>query len=506
MSFGRPYRLMRTASFGLALLYAVLFAMSAIVLGLVVYWAVQSSMDRQLTARIDAEIELLRGELQSEGAGELVREVEERVNFFDAFEYALDDANGKRLAGNLPLASTPVGLGWSDVAIPNPQSANDAHRFRVESVLLDNGFRLAVGDDLGPQEDIRRAFLDTLGWALLAFVLLTLAGGFVLSSVFLRRVDAIAHTVEAIIDGDLHSRVPLRGTNDNFDRLSAGLNRMLDRIQLLMDSLSQVSNDIAHALRTPLGRLRQKLEAARATYHPNSGGIETIDAALAEADDILDTFSALLRIAQIESGSRTAGFREIDLSQLIETVTEAYSVAAEDQGKRITTKIASSVRCRGDPDLIAEMLANLLDNAIRYTVPGARIEVSLANCRSQIAISVADDGPGIPEIEREHIFRRFYRLETNGGIPGHGLGLALVAAVAELHKMEISVTDNMPGLRMTMTFDPILVDARTLDGTPSSSDITAAGFPDSDFGRSQPKYKTRTGPSALDLGVTILRD
>jgi signal transduction histidine kinase len=147
------------------------------------------------------------------------------------------------------------------------------------------------------------------------------------------------------------------------------------------------------------------------------------------------------------------------------------------------------------------MLANLLDNAIRHTVSGARIEVSLANCRSQIAISVADDGPGIPEIERERIFRRFYRLEPSVGIPGNGLGLALVAAVAELHKMEISVSDNVPGLRMTMTFDPILVDARTIDGRQSSSDITAAGFPDSDLGRSQRKYKTRTGPSALDLGV-----
>ncbi len=506
MSFAPPYRLMRTASFGLALLYAVLFAISAIVLGLVVYWAVQGSVDRQLNARIDAEIELLEGELRSEGAGELVREVQERVSFFDAFEYALDDTNGKRLAGNLPLASAPAGLGWSDIAIPDPQSANDSHHFRVDSVLLDNGFRLAVGDDLGPEEDIRRAFLGTLGWALLAFMLLTLAGGFVLSSLFLRRVDAIAHTVEAIIDGDLNSRVPLRGTNDNFDRLSASLNRMLDRIQRLMESLSQVSNDIAHALRTPLGRLRQKLETARAASPLNSAGTETVDAALAEADNILDTFSALLRIAQIESGSRIAGFREIDLSQLLETVTEAYSAAAEDQGKTVTAKIAPSVKCWGDRDLIAEMLANLLDNAIRHTLPGAHIEVSLAN-RSQIAISVADDGPGVPEIERESIFRRFYRLEPSIGTPGSGLGLALVAAVAELHKMQIRVGDNVPGLRMTMTFDPILVDARPLDRKPSSLAITAGGTPKIvTLEALNGNIEVDSAPSGRDLRVTILGD
>ena len=456
MSFDRLFRLIRTASFGLALLYAVLFATSAVILGFIVYWTVQASMDQQLAARIDAEILLLQGELK-EGPNELVREVRERVAFFDTLEYALADADGKELAGNLPMPAT---LGWSDVSLPNKRPGEGPNSLRVETVALDNGFRLAVGDDLGPKEDIRRAFLHALGWALLAFLILTLAGGVLLSIVFLRRVDAVVHTVEAIIEGDLNSRVPLRGTQDNFDRLSSSLNRMLDRIQLLMESLSQVSNDIAHALRTPLGRLRQKLEEARASSRANAKGARMIDAALIETDNILETFSALLRIAQIESGTRTAGFRELDLSKLFETVAEAYSAAAEDQGKTLTTNIAPSLRCWGDRDLLSEMLANIIDNAIRHTPSGSQIEVSLAKRGSQIVASVADNGPGVPEGERASILRRFYRSESSVSTPGIGLGLPLVVAVAELHGMRLTVGDNAPGLSVTIAFEPIFSDPR----------------------------------------------
>ena len=345
MSFGLPHRLMRNASFGLALLIQTLLAASAVIVGFIVYWTVQTSVDRQMTARIDAEIEILKGELRSGGSAELTRDVETRINYFGALEYFLADADGKRLAGN--LTNLPTADGWSDIAVPEGQHGNDPKYFRIKTVHLDNGFRLVVGDDLGPKEDIRRAFLGALDWALLAFLVLTLTAGALLSSAFLSRVDAVDRTAEAIINGDLGSRVVLRGTNDNFDRLSATLNRMLDQIQLLMESLGQVSNDIAHALRTPLGRLRQKLETAQVTSGANSKCATIIDAALVETDNILDTFSALLRIAQIESGTRTAGFREIDLSKLFETVSEAFSAAAEDDGKTLTAKIAPIAQALG---------------------------------------------------------------------------------------------------------------------------------------------------------------
>lgn len=450
MLFARLPRIVRTVSFGLAILYALLFAASASILGIVVYWTVQTSLDRQMATRINAEIEYLRQELDTEGLGELITEVRERTNYFHALAYRVLDAEGNTLVGNLPAVQVPAG--WTDVTVP-PDGKSRGRQFRVHSVDLHGGVRLLVGDDLTPLHEIRTAFLEALGWVLLVFLLLSLIGGLLLSRAFLRRVDAITHTAEAIIAGDLKSRVPYRGTNDNFDRLAHTLNRMLDRIQVLMESLSQVSNDIAHALRTPLGRLRHRLEKARASAEPNSECESAIDAAVVETENILDTFSALLRIAQLEAATRSAGFREVDLSKLFETVTDAYAAAAEDQGKAITASIAPSVKAWGDKDLLTEMLANLLDNAITHTPKGAHIEVSLVNGGSRVIASVTDNGDGVPPGEQEHIFRRFYRLERSIQTPGNGLGLSLVAAVAELHGMELRAQDNGPGLRMTMSFE-----------------------------------------------------
>jgi signal transduction histidine kinase len=454
MSFARLPRIVRTASFGLAILYAALLAASVVILGAIVYWTVQTSLERQMTSRIDAEIDLFQEEFKSEGLQALIREVRERTAYFPALDYLVLDARGNRLAGN--LSRMPKSLGWTDIETEAEAQAltRDVERqFHVRSVMLGDGVRLAVGDDLGPVEQIQEAFLEALGSVLLAFLLLSLTGGLFLSRSFLRQVDAITQTAEAIIDGNLDRRIPLRGTDDNFDRLSSTLNRMLDRIKLLMESLSQVSNDIAHALRTPLGRLRQKLEMARADIEPSPKSEAAIDAAIAEADTILDTFSALLRIAQIEAGTRQAGFRQIDLSTLFETVAEAYSAAAEDQGKELIAEIEPALAGWGDRDLLTEMLANLLDNAIRHTPKGTRIEVSLAHSGSKLVASVADNGPGIPAEELECVFRRFYRLERSITTPGNGLGLSLVAAVAELHGMELRAENNAPGLRMTMTFE-----------------------------------------------------
>jgi signal transduction histidine kinase len=450
MSFALLPRIIRTAGFGLAIVYALLFATSGLIVGIVVYWTVAASLERQMAARIDAEVELLQQEYRSEGLQELVDEVSERTTYFHALEYLVLDADSRRLVGNLP--EIPVGVGWSDVSIPPDAKVNSGRQFRVRSVVLADGVRLAVGDELGPIEDIQSAFLEALGWALLAFLILSVSGGLLISRQFLQRVDAFTRTAEAVIGGELGSRVPLRGTRDNFDRLAHTLNRMLDRIQELMESLSQVSNDIAHALRTPLSRLRQKLERARASVGANSESERAIDAAAAETETILDTFSALLRIAQIEAGTRTAGFRQFDLSEIFQTVTEAYATAAEDQGKAIIAQITPSIRSWGDKDLLTEMLANLLDNAITHTPAGAQIEVSLVNGGSLAVGSVADDGPGIPLADRGRIFRRFYRLERSMRTPGSGLGLSMVAAVADLHGVRLSVDDNRPGLRMTMTF------------------------------------------------------
>src|SRR5262245_57357447 len=444
MSFARILRTLRSTSFGLGVLYAGLFAASAIILGSIVYWTVETSLDREITTNIEAEADLLQNEFKSEGFEELARTVRNRGKFIPALDYLLLDKDGNRVAGELPYMPSASGLTEMKVPRSGPNST-----FRVLTVPLDGGIRLAVGDDLGALIEIRHAFLKALGWALLAFVILSCIGGLLLSRAFMRRVNVITRTAEAIISGELASRIPVSDTDDTFDRLSNNLNRMLDRIQALMESLVQVSNNIAHSLRTPLGNLRHALEDVRGRTPKDQA---TIDAATAEVDTILETFSALLRIAQIEAGVRQSGFREIDLTELFGKVTDAFSDIAEDQGKTLVAQIEPSVRTWGDRELLAEMVANLLDNALRHTQAGARIEVRLQTEDSRVVAVVADDGPGIPEEEKDRIFDRYYRLQRSIDTPGSGLGLSLVAAVAELHKMELTVGTNSPGLRMTMTF------------------------------------------------------
>jgi signal transduction histidine kinase len=461
MRLGSLPRIVRAADFRLPVIYALLFAVSAAILGTTFYWTVLSSLERQMTTRIEAEIAILKEELRSEGASELVEEVERR-NRVLAFEYLLLDQQGNRIGGNLPGIAT---LGWGDIrttsGVPGGQQARS---FRVDTVLLDNGMRLSVGEDLQFTEDLRRAWLEACGLGFITFLVLSLVGGVLLSHGFLKRVDVIRRTAEAIVSGDLGSRIPLHGTDDNFDLLSGILNKMLDRIEALMESMIQVSNDIAHALRTPLTRLRQRLEAARSEAEGNPACESAIDAARIETERILETFSALLRIAQIEGGSRQSGFSEVDLSELFARVTDAFSDLGEDQGKTLVAQIEPSMHTWGDRELLTEMVANVVDNAIRHTPAGARIEVSLASAHSQIVGSVSDNGFGIPQVERDRIFQRFYRLESSAKIHGTGLGLALVAAVAGLHEIQLSVEDSAPGLCIKMRFRSIAQRAPGLKG------------------------------------------
>jgi signal transduction histidine kinase len=275
-----------------------------------------------------------------------------------------------------------------------------------------------------------------------------LVGGWLVSSRFLSRIDEITKAADGIIGGDMGRRIPIRGTNDDFDRLAATLNRMLDRIAGLLENLRQVSNDIAHDLKTPLTHLRNRLVAAKSNSHDKEAAI---DAAIGDTEEILETFSALLRIAQIESGTRRSGFREVDLSWLFETVAEDFRPVAEEEGKSLVPVIQPGLTTTGDKDLLVQMLANLLENAIRHTPAGTQIELSLARMASGFVASVADNGPGVPADERERIFRRFYRLEKSRTTQGSGLGLSLVAAIADLHGIAVAAWDNAPGLSVSMT-------------------------------------------------------
>jgi signal transduction histidine kinase len=270
--------------------------------------------------------------------------------------------------------------------------------------------------------------------------------------VLLRRVDAVNRTARAIMDGDLSQRIPVVGPRDELGGLAEGLNRMLARIEELMESLRHVSSDIAHDLRTPLGRMRQRLETCRMKTRSKAEYEAAIEAAIEDADGILKTFEAMLRIAQIEAGARRARFSPVNLSEVADNVAEAFGAVAEDEGKRLVATVEAGVAVTGDRELLTQMLANLTENALRHTPAGTRVDLCLERVNGEIRLTVSDTGPGIPPEERERVFRRFYQLDESRSTPGSGLGLSLVAAVAKLHNTTVLLEDNNPGLRVSVTF------------------------------------------------------
>jgi signal transduction histidine kinase len=296
------------------------------------------------------------------------------------------------------------------------------------------------------------AILDTFAWMMAIAILLAVAAGIFTSQRFLSRIDAINVTSSAIMDGRLKERIPIKGTSDEMDRLSANLNKLFDSNQKLLESLKQVTTNIAHDLRSPLSRMRQGLESVRLSGGSKRAYEAAIDAGIEEADKLLATFSGLLRIAQIESGSRKAGFRSLDLSDIVERVAGAYKAVAEDQCKRLHAVIEPQVHITGDRDLLVQMFANVVENAIRHTPPKTEIVLKLVSDGTGATAEVADSGPGIPASERDKVFERLYRLDASRSTPGSGLGLSLVAAVGALHDIEIRLAENDPGLRVILRF------------------------------------------------------
>ena len=445
-------RLVSTASFRLSALYAVLFGGCVLLLGAAAFWSTRSALETQLTRRIEAEMTLLEQEFRSNGIDRLIATVQQRTRIKGNLDYFVLDTAGKRLAGDLPTTDR---LGW--VVFDGGQDAggeqsdeNEAVRVLVKQ--LDGGFRLGVGEDLEQVGEMEETFLGILASALGIVLVLGIGGGLLLSAAFLRRVDMITRTADAIIDGDLSRRIERTGSGDDFDHLSATLNVMLDRIAGLMENLRQVSSDIAHDLRTPLSRLRQDLEEAQKRELSAADFKRVIEDAVAEADVLLETFSALLRIAQIEAGTRRSAFRPVDLSDVMRTVAEAYAPAVEESGRTLRTDIAEGVQVSGDRGLLSQLFVNLVENALHHTPPGTTIALRLSGQSAGVVAEVADTGPGIPADERVKVFRRFYRLERSRTAPGSGLGLSTVAAIVELHHAAIELLDNEPSLRVVIRF------------------------------------------------------
>jgi signal transduction histidine kinase len=454
MFCGRPaLRLLRTASFRLAALYVALFTISALVLGAAVFVAARSALQQQMTARIETEAAFLREEFRTGGLDHLLVVVQSRGRGSSALDYLVQDRVGTHLAGEMPMAPA-LQSGWVTVHIPEASEDNGRpERVRALVTDLGGGLLLAVGDDLRRIAEVEEAVATAFLWTVGVAALLGIGGGALLSRAFLARVDAISRTAEAIIGGDLTHRVPVRGTGDDLDRLAGTLNRMLDRIETLLESLRQISSDVAHDLRTPLSRLYQRLEDARAHARSAADYETAIDGAAREAEGLLETFSALLRIAQVEGASPRAGFRDVDVSTVAEAVSDAFRPDAEEAGHRLSADVAPGIVVYGDQELLTQAVANLVENALRHTPAGTQISVRLfADQGAETCLMVEDDGPGVAEADLPRLTNRFYRGERSRTTPGNGLGLSLVAAVAELHGAKLCFEDARPGLRARLIF------------------------------------------------------
>ena len=430
----------------LAALYTGVFAVAVLLLGATTLYATRATLRAQFEDRVRAEALALLDDDLKEGVAIVQRAVRGLDQTPGELRYGLQGPGGASLGGRLGTSAAP--LGWST---SGPISRDRDDRVRVYVSPLPDGYRLLIGYETERWEVLDEVLLRHFGLAFALVLFMGVAGGYLLSRDMRRRLGAMNGAAEAIIDGDLSQRIPICGARDDLDQLASTLNRMLDRIGALMESLRQVSNDIAHDLRTPLTRLRQRLEAALDTPFPEDR-TAVLDGAMSDLDAILVTFAALLRIAQIDSGSRRAGFRPTNLAALAQTVVEAFSPSAEEVGQSLTLGTQNDAVIEGDAELVTQMLVNLVENAMRHAGPSAAIVVGVEGREGQATLSVQDDGPGVPSAERPRLFDRFYRLERSRSTPGSGLGLALVASIARLHGAEVRLDDAAPGLRVSVRF------------------------------------------------------
>ena len=440
----------------MAIGYAVLFVVSVTALFGFLYWNTAIFVDEQTEETIQAEITGLAEHYRQAGLLGLRDVISERSKGQRLSLYLLTDPMRRPIAGNLdqwPVAETLPG-GWISFAYERQFSASiKQHQARARHLVLAGGFNLLVGQDVQDQIRFERRLRLSLVWVGAFALLIGLSGGLALSRNWLRHVDAVNRTARDIMAGDLSRRVPVRGADDELDRLAKNLNDMLDRIEALMLSLRQVTDNIAHDLRSPLNRLRGRLEVALMTDDDCDAYRQALSDTVKDADQLLQTFNALLLIGEAEAGLDRHAIGEIDLSARVADLIELFEPAADDAGLALAAEIAPEITLVGNLELLSQAFVNLLDNAIKYTPSGGRIGVKLGReTDGAVFLAVADSGPGIPASDREHVLERFVRLESCRSSPGSGLGLSLVKAVAKMHKAELALGDNLPGLIVTLRF------------------------------------------------------
>ncbi len=453
--FRAARRLVRTHAFRLAGLYFLVFAVSVIGVLFFVYWTSADFVERQTEATLDAEITGLAEQYAQRGLSGLIQIVAARSagDRGDGMLYLVTNRDGQPLAGNITgwPAGVPVRPGSLSFTIDVPvKGQTQIHPARGALFAIPDGYRLLVGRDISDATAFRERIKATLLWSGLVALGIGLAGGTVMSRNMLRRVEQVNRTAERVIAGNLSDRVPRRGTNDEFDQLAANLNGMLDQIERLMSGMREVTDNVAHDLKTPLARLRARLELALLGPDDPCARSDAIRAAIDEADRLLATFNALLSIAAAEAGAGDPADEPLDLGQIARAVVELYEPLAEEKGFALRLDSAPATMIRGDRHLLSQAVANLLDNALKYG--GGDIAIAVRQSDGHAVIEVADRGTGIPESDRETVFDRFVRLEPSRSTPGNGLGLSLVRAVARRHAANVTLGDNHPGLRVRIEF------------------------------------------------------
>jgi signal transduction histidine kinase len=453
-------KLIRTTAFKLTLVYLGIFVLFAA--SLLGYFALNTRrlITDQITATVNGEVNGLSEQYGQGGLRRLVTVVDLRSRRPGSSLYLVTTPSGEGLAGNVGSLEPDVldRPGWLETnyrRLESPEGAN--HRALVRVVQLAGGFHLLVGRDLDERERLFGIIVNAGQWSLALVIVLGLVGGFFVSRRVLSRIDAMTGTAQTIMAGDLSGRLPVAGTGDELDRLADNVNAMLERIEALMRGLKEVSDNIAHDLKTPLTRLRNRCEQALRGAAGEASYRAALESTIAESDDLIRTFDALLMIARAESGQARDNMTEFDASEIARDVGELYEPVADEKGIALKVDASAVAPVRGNRELVSQALANLIDNAIKYAGPNgklngmpAEIVVRADNEGERIMLSVADHGPGIPDADRGRVVERFVRLEQSRSEPGSGLGLSLASAVARLHGGELKLEDNNPGLRTTI--------------------------------------------------------
>jgi signal transduction histidine kinase len=448
-------RLFQSESFRHAAIYAVLFTGAMAVLITLVYLGMDQAFKADLLRASGDDLLAIRKAYVEAAPGRGTHEakemIDDRMLAPDAADrFLLQQGARTRLAGNLPAMPPRAGIFY----LHYPVSGDGSHEVLGKGALLPNGLYAFVGRDIYQARKAEQGVLRAFGWVLFASIALASLSGLMLSSRFLKRIDRISDTCRAIMDGRLDDRIPAKGKRSELGRLAATINNMLDRNQALVESLRQMSSDIAHDLRTPLMHLRHSLEKARNEAANTDEYATVVDSAIAESDQMLAMFEALLRIARIEAGARREAFEDVDLRHLLQRAYDIYKPVMDDAGHPFTIGRTAGALVRGDAQLLLQAIVNLLENAIHHTPAGTPIRAAVECEGGRLAIVISDGGPGIAAEDRARVIRRFYRCEQSRTSPGNGLGLSLVSAVADLHGAELELSDNAPGLRVCIRFSP----------------------------------------------------